>query len=387
MDPAVFSNPSGRLVSRSSPQSTREYLAFVPEPLPPIEQLAGIAECASLLSDAAHAVGRLGGIGHFMPDPMLIVEPYLRREAILSSRIEGYQTTHAESAELEGLGSLSRSEEARDVHNYVVALDDGFREVAATGLTRSLIQDVHRKLMAGARGERFSTPGEFRTVQNHVGNTLEHADARFVPPPPEEMHDALDALLEFARSAGGPALVEAAWIHYQFEAIHPFLDGNGRVGRALIPLILAARRQLDRPLLFMSPFFERNRVEYYDRLFAVSAKSDWVAWLRFFLNGVVEQAREASDFSRALIELGESWRARLARIKASPNAFKLAEHVLRFTAVDAKGAGRLLRVSPQTAYKSIESLVRVGILEEATGRNWGRAFLSPEVRALLDADR
>jgi Fic family protein len=386
MDRALFSKPAGEIIACRPATPGGAYLAFVPGNLPPADELAAISGSAGLLASAAHAVGQLAGVGHFMPNPNLVVEPYLRREAVLSSRIEGYQTTHVELAEREALGSLSRSDEARDVHNYVVALDHGFRGVADGGVTRSLIQELHRKLMEGARGERFSTPGEFRSIQNHIGNSRDHASARFVPPPPQEMHQALDELILYARETRGPALVAAAWLHYQFETIHPFLDGNGRVGRALIPLFLAARQQLDRPLLFMSPFFERNRSEYYDRLFAVSARSEWAGWLEFFLRGILEQATEATTFSRDLVALSATWRERLAAARASANAHKLTELALSFVAIDAKSAGRYLGVSSQTAYKSIETLVRAGILEDVTGRPWGRLFLSPEVRELLDAD-
>ena len=339
-----------------------------------------------LLAEATHAVGHLDGIGRFMPNPHLLVEPYMRREAVLSSRIEGLHTTHAELATLEAMGELSQRADARDVHNYVVALDYGLRHVIENGLTRQLVERIHSKLMQGARGEAFSSPGEFRNIQNHIGNTRDHAEARFVPPPPLEMQSTLDAFFEYLRTGPStPPLVEAAWAHYQFETIHPFLDGNGRVGRALIPLLLAWRRQLEHPLLYLSPYFERNRAEYYDRLFAVSARSEWSQWLKYFLIGVRDQADEAASLARAIVELGEAWTTRLAALRATQNAHRLAQHVLQFVAIDAKGAGRVLGVAPQTAYKSIEALVTAGILEEVTGRPWGRVFLSPELREMLDA--
>ena len=385
MELADFRNGPGHIVEKTSPVSGRVYHAYVPWALPPDSQDAAIADNTLLLAESTHAVGQLDGIGTFMPNPLLLVEPYMRREAVLSSRIEGLHTTHAELATLEAMGELSQVGDARDVHNYVVALDYGLRHVESDGITRALVQEVHRKLMQGARGEAFSLPGEFRNIQNHIGNTTDHETARFVPPPPEEMQQSLDDLFGFLeRGAGAPALVEVAWLHYQFETIHPFLDGNGRVGRALIPLFLAGRRQLTHPLLYLSPYFERNRLEYYDRLYAVSARGDWTGWLRFFLLGVREQAEEASRLSRQIIALGVEWQSRLADRRATPNAQRLAQHVLSFVAVDAKAAGRVLGVSPQTAYKSMEALVGAGILEEVTGRPWGRVFLSPELRQLLD---
>lgn len=381
-----FSRPAGAIAARVSPITGKEYQAYLPNPLPPPEGPAAIGDCALLLSEATHAVGKLDGIGRLMPNPHLLVEPYMRREAVLSSRIEGLHTTHAELATLEAMGELSQYGDARDVHNYVVALEYGLRHAHGEGISRELVQAVHRKLMEGARGERFSTPGEFRNIQNHIGNTTEHSEARFVPPPPEEMQSSLDSL--FAYLLDGPrvpVLVEAAWLHYQFETIHPFLDGNGRVGRALIPLLLAWRDQLEAPLLYLSPYFERDRREYYDRLYAVSARSDWVGWLRYFLVGIRDQADESANLSRAIVELGADWQRRLSATRATQNAQRLAQHVLQFVAIDAKAAGRFLGSAPQTAYKSIQSLVDVGILEEVTGRTWGRVFLSPELRKMLDA--
>ncbi|MGE3074654.1 MAG: Fic family protein [Dehalococcoidia bacterium] len=386
MELSDFRDPPGRIIERSSPSSGRVYNAYVPNPLPPEGQEAAIAANTLLLAEATHAVGQLDGIATFMPNPMLLVEPYMRREAVLSSRIEGLHTTHAELATLEAMGELSQIGDARDVHNYVVALEYGLRHVQENGLSRALVETIHRKLLQGARGEPFSGPGEFRTVQNHIGNTRDHDLARFVPPPPDEMQAALDAFFRFLTDGGAriPALVEAAWVHYQFETIHPFLDGNGRVGRVLIPLLLAWRNQLKHPLLYLSPYFERNRTAYYDLLYSVSAAGSWSAWLRFFLTGVREQADESARLSRAIIDLGLDWQQRLTGHRATANAQRLAQHVLQFVAVDAKAAGRFLEVTPQTAYKSIEALVEVGILEEVTGRPWGRVFLSPELRVLLD---
>lgn len=386
VDTTDFNQPAGVIVDRKSPLTGRDYSAYLPNTLPPPEESAAVSECSLLLAEATHAIGHLDGIARFMPNPHLLVEPYMRREAVLSSRIEGLHTTHAELATLEAMGALSQQGDARDVHNYVVALDYGLRHVREDGISRALVQDIHRKLLEGARGENFATPGEFRSIQNHIGNTTDPAEARFVPPPPEEMQDALDAVFAYlADGPKAPVLVEAAWLHYQFETIHPFLDGNGRVGRALIPLLLAWRRQLAEPLLYLSPYFERDRTEYYDRLYAVSARSQWTAWLRYFLVGVRDQANEAAVLSERIVELGTDWQQRLTRIRATANAQRLAQHVLQFVAIDARGAGRVLEVAPQTAYKSIEALVSVGILEEVTGRTWGKVFLSPELRQMLDA--
>lgn len=385
MEPANFSRPSGRVILRHSPATGKPYWAFVPASLPPELEQDAFAANAALLAEANRKLGQLDGIGQFLPNPDLLVQPYMRREAVLSSRIEGLHTTHAELATLEAMGELEAWSDTRDVHNYVVALDYGLRHVPEAGITRGLVLEMHRKLMQGARGEAFSTPGEFRTVQNHIGNTREHTDARFVPPPPDELHDCLDALFGYLAAAKPqtPALVEAAWLHYQFEAIHPFLDGNGRVGRALLPLLLAWRLQLSHPLLYLSPYFERDCGEYYDRLRAVSTLSEWSEWLRFFLRGVVEQADEGVALSRDVINLGADWRRRLDAHRAPRSAHRLADLVLQFMAVDAKMAERMLGVSTQTAYKAVATLVEARILEEITGRPWGRVYLAPELSAIF----
>lgn len=385
MDPADFPQPSGRVILRHSPATGNAYWAFIPAALPPPAERDAVAANAALLAEANRKLGQLDGVGQYIPNPDLLVVPYMRREAILSSRIEGLHTTHAELVTLEAMGELEARSDTRDVQNYVVALDYGLRHVRQAGITRSLVLEIHRKLMQGARGEPFSAPGEFRTVQNHIGNTREHGEARFVPPPPDELHDCMDALFLYlsAPKPDTPALVEAAWLHYQFETIHPFLDGNGRVGRALLPLSLAWRFQLSHPLLYLSPYFERDRGEYYDRLHAVSTRSEWSEWLRFFLRGVIEQADEGVALSRQLIDLGVAWHRRLDDRGAPRSAHRLADLVLQFVALDTKMAQRGLDVSTQTAYKAVANLVDAGILEEVTGRPWRRVYLAPELNAIF----
>jgi len=367
MEQADFTNPSGRVILRHSPATGKPYRAFVPEPLPPGITNEATAANAALLAEANRKLGQLDGLGQFVPNPDLLVQPYMRREAVLSSRIEGLHTTHAELVTLEAMGELEANSDTRDVNNYVVALDYGLRHVHDAGITRDLVLQVHRKLMQGARGERFATPGEFRAVQNHIGNTREHADARFVPPPPEEMQECLDQLFAYLAEPGpgpgNPVLVEAAWLHYQFEAIHPFLDGTAGSGARCSRCSLRGATNLA-PLLYLSPYFERDRSEYYDRLHAVSTRSEWSEWLGFFLQGVVEQAEEGTRMSRQIVELGNDWHRRLDDLKAAHNAHRLADFALQHMALDTKTAERMLNVSTQTAYKAMATLVSAGILVE-----------------------
>lgn len=387
MDTRLFTEPSGRLLSVEQESPLASYVAFIPGLLPPIAENAAIAAVARELGDANLALGRLMGIGEFFPNPDLLVRPYLRREAVASSRIEGTQASFSDVVALEAGVRPLPGTDAVDVLNYVTALDRGFRSVADEDwLSLDALRSLHRQLMTGARGEAFSNPGELRIIQNHIGTTNDIADAIYVPPPPEKMHETLTQLLGYLQGEKPrtPVLVEAAWMHYQFEAIHPFLDGNGRVGRLLIPLLLAARQQLSHPLLYLSPYFERRKSEYYDLLLAVSTTSAWERWLRFFLLGVAAQATEAVSVAKEIIALGSLWEERLATDGASPSARRLARYVLEQVGVTPRGVELGLSVARQTAYNAIEALVGAGILVQIPTVQRGSLYFAPELVAILE---
>lgn len=380
--------PSGTFLSATSPISGRTYHPFVPDPLPPQIALADIGQVAPLLAAASQSFGQLAGVSRLLPDPDLLVRPYMRREAILSSRIENTHTSFSELVAFETTGVESPAGgDAREVLQYVLALEYGLRHVLDKGITMDLVRAVHRHLLVGGRGAAFSTPGEVRTVQNHIGGgTPDPADARYVPPPPLEAQMLLLQLIEYLAppKLETPALVEAAWMHYQFEAIHPFLDGNGRVGRVLIPLLFAYRNQMDHPLLYLSPYFERDRAAYYDTLLSVSTESTWVGWLRYFLQGILDQATAATDLAKHIIDLGAEWHRRLDASGAPRNAHRLADFVHRQVAIDAKTVTRNLGVTSQTAYNLIRHLVRAGILEEFFERGWGQVYIAPEMQQMME---
>jgi len=260
MDMALFQNsPSGRLV-----RAVDGYWAFVPNPLPP--ELTWDSPLASLASRADLALGTLSGLGETLPNPHLLIYPFIRKEAVLSSRIEGTQSSLSELLLFEATRA-EKQRDVREVQNYVRAMEYGLKRLGDLPLSLRLIRELHAILMEGVRGER-ATPGEFRQSQNWIGPpgcTLN--DATFVPPPVTEMREALDHLEEFLHADTElPPLVELALIHYQFETIHPFLDGNGRIGRLLIALFLCQRGILTKPLLYLSAFFEHHRQEYYQYL-------------------------------------------------------------------------------------------------------------------------
>jgi Fic family protein len=307
MTPAVKRQPHGRLIRCSG-----GYSAFVPEPLPPrIEWSAGLA---AALSAADRAVGRLAGEGRRLPNPHLLIRPFVRREAVLSSRIEGTQATLGELLAAEAGAAVERSAaDLREVGNYVVALEYGVARLRALPLSLRLVRELHEKLMRGVRGD-VATPGEFRRSQNWIGPagcTL--ADAAFVPPPPDRLMDCLGAWEKFLHDDTLPPLVHAALVHSQFEAIHPFLDGNGRVGRLLITLLLIAKGVLPSPLLYLSAWFEATREEYYARLSGVVERGEWEEWLGYFLAGAAGQAEDALGRIRRIDELLSRWRDQLGK--------------------------------------------------------------------------
>jgi Fic family protein len=283
---------SGRLI-----RSKSGYASFIPNPLPP--PLSWSPKMIRALSDADRLVGRLAGEGAQLPNPHVLIRPFVRREAVLSSRIEGTQATLGELLAAEAGAVVDRSpDDLREVGNYVSALEFGVKRLKTLPLSLRLVRELHDKLMRGVRGGH-ATPGEFRRTQNWIGPagcTL--ANATYVPPPPDELMNCLSEWEKALRDASLPPLVHAAIIHSQFEAIHPFLDGNGRVGRLLITLLLIDRDVLPAPLLYLSAYFEATRREYYDRLLGVTQRGEWGAWIEYFLNGVARQSEDAVSRAR-----------------------------------------------------------------------------------------
>src|SRR5205814_96999 len=262
------------------------------DPLPPV--LEWTPQLVRALSDADRLTGRLAGEGGRLANPHLLIRPFVRREAVLSSRIEGTQATLGELLAAEAGAAVDRSPaDLREVANYVTALEHGVKRLTTLPLSLRLTRELHAKLMTGVRGGH-ATPGEFRTSQNWIGapgSTL--SNATYVPPPPDMLMDCLSAWEKFLHERSLPVLVQAALMHVQFEAIHPFLDGNGRVGRLLITLFLVEREVLPTPLLYLSAFFEATRADYYGALQGVHERGEWEDWLVYFLNGVARQSEDA----------------------------------------------------------------------------------------------
>jgi len=338
-----------------------------------------------LLSDADRALGELAGVGKILPNPHLLIAPYIRREALLSSRIEGTQATLNDLLLFEAVPSRKPLvPDLRELQNYVRALEYGLERVETLPISSRLVHEIHQRLVEGVRG-RHSTPGGFRTTQNWIGpSDCTLNQATFVPPPVREMQDALSNWEKYLHSEPSePPLVQCALMHYQFEAIHPFLDGNGRVGRLLITFFMCDRGYLPQPLLYLSAYFERNRAEYYDRLLGVSTVGDWHGWLEFFLRGIVTQAKDAVNWSAQLIDLHENYRQRLLGRRVPRGTYRIVDELFLNPYATISGASRRWDVSYPTARSAIETLEGLNILEEVTGGRRNRIYCARELLRML----
>ena len=380
MDIAQFQNsPSGRLV-----RAVDGYWAFVPNPLPP--KLDWSDALVSLTSRADLALGTLSGLGVTLLNPHLLIYPFVRKEAVLSSRIEGTQSSLSDLLLFEAT-KVEKQRDVKEVQNYVRAMEHGLKRLEELPLSLRLIRELHDILMEGVRGGR-ATPGEFRQSQNWIGLpgcTLN--DATFLPPPVAEMKKALEQLEKFLHADTQlPSLVELALIHYQFETIHPFLDGNGRIGRLLVTLFLCQRGILNKPLLYLSAFFERHRQEYYQYLLDVSQSGAWRQWIEFFLQAVVEQSGDAVKRARRLLDLHRSYYQTSLEKRLPPTAVELVELIFVRPVLNTRVVQEYLKVTFPAAQKAIKALIEEGILAEITGGKRNKAYAANEILGILEED-
>jgi len=362
------------------------HCAFVPEPLPPNPVLD--RSLILQLTEAYGALGELAGVGHRLPNPHLLIGAFLRREAVLSSRIEGTLATAQELLLFEVMPTEPpRTPDVREVANYVRALEHGLKRLKELPVSLRLLRELHEVLMHGVRGQE-KHPGEFRTIQNYIGRPgTPLQEARFVPPPPAEMQQSLHELEKYLhRESEWPFLVELALIHYQFEAIHPFIDGNGRIGRLLISLLLCERKLLPQPLLYLSAYFERHKNEYYDHLLRVSQKGAWLDWIRFFLRGIAEQSRDAVIRSARLLALWEQYRTTMQTPRASALILRLIDYLFSYPALTIPQASQMLNLTFRSAQANVQRLVEAGILVERTGGRRNRIFVAPEIVSLIETE-
>ena len=388
MNPSLFTEKApGRLV-----EILEGVHAFLPAPLPTSLQLP--LSTINLLGEAERTLGILKGTTARELNPYLVGSPLLHREAILSSRIEGTVTTPEKLAVLDArlragaATARDRDKDTQEVLNYIAAMRHGVDLLRTLPISLRLIREVHKELMRGVRGGR-DLPGEFRRGQNYIqdrpGGSIH--EARFVPPPKDEMERVLGDLETYLHRERGPdcipPLVEMALIHYQFEAIHPFRDGNGRIGRLLIPLLLIAQGRIDGPILYLSGYLERNREQYMDYMLRISQTGDWTSWIDFFLSGVAECSIEANQQALALLDLRTRYHRQCQQERSSARLIRLIDYLFQSPSITFKGAIDLLEVSHQTAAYNIHRLEREGILREVTGRSKNQVFAAPEILKVM----
>lgn len=361
------------------------YRAFMPAPLPPDPPIRVSNELQRRLSDADRAVGRLDGSIHTLPNPELFVYMYIRKEAVLSSQIEGTQSSLQDLLATEAdVASGEIPGDVGEVVNYVQAMNHGLASLTALPVSIRLVREIHAKLLHGVRGSHL-TPGELRRTQNWIGPagaTL--ANATFVPPPPDDVPAALGDLETFLHKDDDiPLLIKIGVAHAQFETVHPFLGGNGRVGRLLITFLLCERRALAKPVLYFSHYLKAHRQEYYDRLQAVRESGAWEEWLEFFLQGVAEVSTQATETARRVVLLREQHRSLIAETlgRAAGNGHRILEHLYEHPIVSAKQIQALIGTTFAGANQIVHRLVATGILQEITGHARHRRFrYEPYVR-------
>ena len=366
-------------------KTAQDYWAFVPQPLPPVLEIDW--DLANTLSEADRSLSELSGVARTLPNPHLLIAPFVRREAVLSSRIEGTQAGFSDLLFFEAAPSAKPPiEDVKEVANYVSALEHGLARLKDLPVSLRLIREMHERLMHGVRGDSM-TPGEFRRSQNWIGPpgcTL--ADAAFVPPPVAEMTQALSDFEKYLHEPPVlPPLVRLALIHYQFEAIHPFLDGNGRIGRLLITLLLCVEGLLPQPLLYLSAFFEHHRQEYYRLLMAVSQSGSWTPWIAYFLRGIAEQSSDAVKRANLLLSLRQRYREKMQSARSSALLLQMVDDLFSTPALDVSGASKRLNVTPRAAQLNVDKLIKSGILKEATGRRRNRIFVAAEIIDIIEA--
>ncbi|OGI12002.1 MAG: cell filamentation protein Fic [Candidatus Margulisbacteria bacterium GWF2_35_9] len=372
----IEQSPSGHILKNSQGYST-----FVPHPLPP--PIFWDAEVINSLSRADFLLGKLAMQGSSLPNPYLLIRSFVAREAVLSSRIEGTQTTLGDLLSAEVAASTNQNlDDLQEVQNYIKALTYGLERLKELPLSLRLIQEIHQILMEGVRGAR-AHPGEFRNIQNWIGlpGCTVHT-AKFVPPAPEYVINCLHDLELFFHNRQLPPLIHIALCHYQFETIHPFLDGNGRIGRLLIILLLIEHNVLPSPLLYISAFMEATRNEYYQQLFNVSKDGTWNEWLMYFLHGVATQAEDALKRIERINTLLDTWK-QLVVHSSSPVAEKIIQQLAANPYTSVKKMAEILNIAYSTAQRGIQKLESKGIIIKVTKQKRDCVYCAIELLNIL----
>jgi len=380
------SDRAGTFIRRSAGGET--YFTFRPKPLPPDPPLEIDVELQDLLDTANQALGRLDGVTLLLPNPDQFLYSYIRKEAVLSSQIEGTQSSLSDLLLFEhDVASGVPLEDVRETSNYIAAMSHGLKRMEeGFPLSLRLLREIHELLLSGGRGGERA-PGEFRRTQNWIGGTRP-GNARYVPPPVHEVLPSIGALEKFLHDdpVRTPVLVKAALAHAQFETIHPFLDGNGRIGRLLVTLLLCSEkhRVLSRPLLYLSLYLKRNREEYYTRLQRVRTHGEWEEWLSFFLDGVIEVSRSATEATQRIVSLVGSDRQKVLTLgRAAGSASRLYDLAVGDVVFTIPQASRHLGLSGVSVGKAARHLEELGIVREVTGRTRNKLYVYSDYLEIL----
>lgn len=360
------------------------YRAYIPNPLPPTPPIQ-IGKLSRLLEKANVAIGRLDGLSVTLPDPSLFLYMYIRKEAVLSSQIEGTQSSLSDLLQFENQGEAG-TQDVIEVSNYVAAMMHGLQRLKnGFPLSLRLIREMHEILLKDGRGS-IKQPGEFRRSQNWIGGTRP-GNAQFVPPPQEQLNGLLGNLEKFLHdeTVQLPVLIKAGLAHVQFETIHPFLDGNGRLGRLLITFILCAEEILEKPLLYLSLYFKTHRQLYYNHLQSVRETGDWEEWLQFFLKGVIETANQAVTAAQSILKLFADNQQKIANFgKASASTMTVYQFLQKFPISNAKKVAQQCGISLPTTNKSLKHLLDLNIIKEITGKSRNKLYVYQNYLDILD---
>lgn len=362
--------------------------SFLPPELPP-ELPAPDWAFTNRLMQAERAVSELKGLAATLPNPYLLANAFARREATLSSQIEGTQSGLRELLLFEVGEIAAQKTDAREIANYIHAMEHGLERIKEIPLCLNIMLEMHRMLLEGQVRGSDQAPGRWREDKVWIGPyNCDIRDATYVPPPAPEAKESMRALENYIHAESPlPFLVRLALVHYQFEAIHPFRDGNGRIGRLLIPLMLCERGFLEQPLLYLSAFFERNRHEYYDLLLAVSQRGDWMKWIDFFLHGVAEQGQDGVKRARTLLALRDKYRRHIELSKLSAGTLAVVDSLFSSPVLSPTSLSEQLDLSYNAVQKAILKLQEEGIVEEISGKQRNRIYVAQEILSVLQQEQ
>jgi len=381
MEAENYKNAFGKVVQVDGVNGD-QYNVFIPNPLPP--NIEFDEELVLILSRAEEKLGKLSGVCLTLPSPNLLIIPYLRKEAIMSTRIEGTRISMQEVLLSEAKEREEKTKDAQEVVNYINTVNYALTKIEKSPINVELIKEMHKVLMEGVRGDD-KAPGEFREVQNWIGSELSKvSDANFVPPNPEAVPKLMEDLIEYLNTEHNvPVLVRCALMHYQFETIHPFCDGNGRIGRSLITVYLCKKKKIIKPLLYISEFFEKHRLEYNELLLKTGQTGKFEGWIKFFLKAVEVQSEDASVRAHKLLYLRESYRKRVQREAQSSDILNIIDYLFSNPFITVKKAQHILDVTYPTGKKYVEKLAEYEILKEANRLQREKTFVAYEIYEII----